>query len=94
MDKVQGQILLGSDKFVCKWKKQLASGKVMARSRQRRAKQVKPLSVFAEQFNDPKKAMVIAYGTGNYTLQQIGDHFGVHYSTVSRTVKNTSDAVT
>ncbi len=31
--------------------------------------------------------MVKAYETGNYTLDQIGSHFGVHYSTVSRTVK-------
>lgn len=25
-----------------------------------------------------------AYETGNYTMQQIADAFGVHYSTVSR----------
>jgi putative transposase len=27
-----------------------------------------------------------AYATGDYTLQQIGDAFGVHYATVSRAV--------
>lgn len=84
---VQGQILLGSDGFVNKWKKQLASGKVMDRARQRKAKKVKPLSDFGKRFKNIKTAMVKAYETGNYTLDQIGSYFGVHYSTVSRTVK-------
>lgn len=84
---VQGQILLGSDAFVSKWKKQLATGKVMDMARQRKAKKVKPLSDFNKRFKNIKTAMVKAYETGNYTLDQIGSHFGVHYSTVSRTVK-------
>ena len=87
MKNVQGQILLGSDKFVKKWKKQLASGKVMAKAIQRKAKKIKPLSNFSKRFKDSKTAMVKAYETGNYTLAQVGSHFGVHYSTVSRTVK-------
>lgn len=85
--KVQGQILLGSDAFVAKWKKQLATGKVMDKARQRKARKVKPLSDFGKRYKDVKTAMVKAYETGNYTLDQIGTHFGVHYSTVSRTVK-------
>ncbi len=84
---VRGQILLGSDVFVSKWKKQLATGKVMDKARQRKAKKVKPLSDFGKRFKNIKTAMVKAYETGNYTLDQIGSHFGVHYSTVSRTVK-------
>lgn len=84
---VQGQILLGSDDFISKWKKQLASGKVMDKARQRKAKKTKPLTDFGKRFKDIRIAMVKAYETGNYTLDQIGSHFGVHYSTVSRTVK-------
>ncbi|MDX2506465.1 MAG: transposase [Gammaproteobacteria bacterium] len=84
---VQGQILLGSDEFVSKWKKQLATGKVMDKARQRKAKKAKPLTDFGKRFKNIKIAMVKAYETGNYTLDQIGSHFGVHYSTVSRTVK-------
>lgn len=84
---IQGQILLGSDEFVSKWKKQLATGKVMDKARQRKAKKVKPLTDFGKRFKNIKIAMVKAYETGNYTLDQIGSHFGVHYSTVSRTVK-------
>lgn len=85
---VRAQILLGSDEFVNKWKKQLASGKVMEKARKRQAKKVKPLSDFAKRYKDKRTAMVKAYETGNYTLEQIGEHFQVHYSTVSRNVKN------
>ncbi len=87
MKNVQGQILLGRDKFVKKWKKQLASGKVMDKARQRKEKKIKPLCDFSTRFKDSKIAMVKAYKTGNYTLEQVSSHFGVHYSTVSRTVK-------
>ncbi len=87
LDNVQGQILLGSDAYVAKWKKQLASGKILEKARQRKAKKVKPLDDYSRRYKDIKTAMVKAYETGNYTLAQIGDYFGVHYSTVSRTVK-------
>ncbi len=87
MAQVKAQILLGSDAFVNKWKKQLATGKIMDRVRQRKSKKVKPLTDFGKRFKNIKVAMVKAYETGNYTLDQIGSHFGVHYSTVSRTVK-------
>ncbi len=87
MAQVNAQILLGSDTFVNKWKKQLATGKIMDRARQRKSKKVKPLTDFGKRFKNIKVAMVKAYETGNYTLDQIGSHFGVHYSTVSRTVK-------
>jgi len=86
-DQVQAQILLGSSAFVSKWKKQLLTGKVMDKAMQRKNKKIKPLSDFAKRFKNVKVAMVKAYETGNYTLDQIGGHFGVHYSTVSRTVK-------
>lgn len=87
LDNVRGQILLGSDAFVAKWKKQLATGKIMEKVRQRKAKKMKPLADYSKRYKDAKTAMVKAYETGNYTLAQIGDHFDVHYSTVSRTVK-------
>ena len=35
----------------------------------------------------PREAMALAYASGGYSLSAIGRHFGVHYSTVSRTAK-------
>jgi transposase-like protein len=31
--------------------------------------------------------MALAYLSGDYTMKAIADHFGVHYTTVSRAVK-------
>jgi len=33
-----------------------------------------------------REAMARAFQTGVYTMQEIADHFSVHYSTVSRAV--------
>ncbi|MEJ2632780.1 MAG: helix-turn-helix domain-containing protein [Acidihalobacter sp.] len=35
---------------------------------------------------DRREAMARAFLSGAYTMQEIGEHFGVHYSTVSRAV--------
>lgn len=32
-------------------------------------------------------AIVEAYASGGYTLQEIGDHFGLHYSRISKIIK-------
>jgi DNA-binding MarR family transcriptional regulator len=31
--------------------------------------------------------MALAFGSGVYTMKEIGEFFGVHYSTVSRAVR-------
>ena len=42
---------------------------------------------YRDTIHEPKAAMAAAYATGDYTMQQIADCFGVHYATVSRAVK-------
>jgi putative transposase len=37
-----------------------------------------------------EKAMAAAYETGEYSYQQIGNHFGLHFTTVGRIVRGTS----
>ncbi|MEZ9927488.1 helix-turn-helix domain-containing protein [Vibrio breoganii] len=37
--------------------------------------------------------MTSAYASGGYTLQQIADYFGVHYSTASRMIKATKHRI-
>lgn len=40
-----------------------------------------------EQATDTRnQAIVAAYGSGGYTLKEIGSHFGLHYSRVSKIV--------
>lgn len=46
----------------------------------------KPLRWYAEHASDPKRAMALAYASGDYSMKEITAGFGVHYSTVSRAV--------
>jgi putative transposase len=48
----------------------------------------KPIDYYQEQYKDKKQAINQAYLSGGYTLKQIGDHYGKHYTTISRIVKD------
>ncbi|PML10601.1 hypothetical protein BCT86_00025 [Vibrio breoganii] len=56
--------------------------------KQRRTKP-KTLSEYNHEAVDLSSVMISAYVSGGYTLQQIADYFGVHYSTVSRMINVT-----
>ena len=58
---------------------------------QRRAL-ARPLADFARLYPARREAMARAFQTGSYTLQEIADHFGVHYSSVSRAVRRLETA--
>jgi predicted DNA-binding protein YlxM (UPF0122 family) len=46
----------------------------------------KRLAHYRRTFDDAADAMAAAYATGDYSMLEIADEFGVHYSTVSRAV--------
>jgi hypothetical protein len=43
-----------------------------------------PIAHYESRANSRQEAMAQAYDTGQYTLRELADYFGVHYSTVSR----------
>lgn len=45
------------------------------------------LAEYARRWPDRREAMARAYRSGAYTMQEIAEHFGVHYMTVSRAVR-------
>ncbi len=47
----------------------------------------KPLDWFARHYSERREAMAHAFAAGVYSMQEIAEHFGVHYSTVSRAVR-------
>ena len=52
----------------------------------------KSLEWYEAQFEQRASGMVAAYRSGDYTMKEIADWFGVHYSTVSRALKKAEDA--
>jgi len=90
-DGLRHQVFLGDDVFVERVTRALPA---YARSReipraQRRAT-APTLVEFAQRY-PRREAMARAFQTGAYTLLEIGRHFGVHYSTVSRNVRRWKD---
>ena len=51
----------------------------------------RPLNEYAHQHRERDDAIAAAYWRASYTLQQIGAHFGVHYSRVSRIIRARRD---
>ena len=81
------QVLLGSENFV---KHIFRSAKPVDRLREvpraQRRVLAKPLVELAAAYPLRREAMARAFLTGAYTMQEIAEHFRVHYSTVSRAV--------
>ena len=90
-ESLEGQIYLGGAAFVEKMRRlgHAASKDAQLAEVPRAQRRAKPpaLAVLAARHPQRDQAMVAIFATGQYSLAQIADHFGVHYSTVSRAVK-------
>lgn len=86
--KLKNQIYLGDDQFVedmqCKLNPEQSLKDIPKKQKQA---PVKPLAYFEERYKNRVESMAQAYLSGHYSLEQVGEHFGVSYATVSRAVK-------
>ena len=91
-EQLKNQVFLGTEQFVTKLQARLDAGKDLSEipARQRRAPP-KPLEVYASR-KDRDAAIAEAYASGGYSMKVIGDHFGIHYSYVSRIIRRTEQA--
>ena len=84
------QAYLGEDKFVEGMRNKLeekGSETLKEVSRLQRRPMAKSLKWYEQNTAAPKEAMALAYLSGNYSMKEIAEWFEVHYSTVSRAVK-------
>ena len=89
---LQGQIFLGSEAFVRKMQAQIEEKptlKEIPRTQRRAIPQ--PLADFDKRYQR-HEAMARAYLSGQHSMVAIAKHFGVHYSTVSRAVRDFENA--
>ncbi|MGS2723489.1 REP-associated tyrosine transposase [Porticoccus sp. GXU_MW_L64] len=87
-EQVKNQVFLGDEKFVEDMQQRIDENAELSEipSSQRRAV-AKPLSYYESQTNDRNDAICRAYDSGGYSMKEVGDHFGLHYSRISRIVK-------
>ena len=86
---LRNQVYLGGEQFVEKMQSLIDGDKELSEvpSSQRRPVP-KELGYYEASSPDRNSAISRAYRSGGYTLREIGDHFGLHYSTVSGVVNN------
>lgn len=85
---LSNQVYLGDDQFVEKMQRLIDEDKELDEipSLQRRPSPGS-LSDYQATCEHRNEAIVHAYGSGGYTLKEIGEYFGLHYSTVSGIIK-------
>ena len=92
-EQLQGQIFLGSENFVEKMQAKIDQRPALTEiPRAQRRALTRALSAFAQE-HDRNEAIALAYLSGQYTMAAIAAHFGVHYTTVSRLVREHEEAL-
>ncbi len=81
------QIYLGDEAFVIRMQAGLEEADLDEVPRAQRRPPALPLAEYARRYPERRVAMAAAYRSGDYTLKAIAGHFGVHYSTVSRALR-------
>ena len=91
-EQLRQQVYLGSEAFIRHvQKRQPQSDDLSEIPRAHRRPPSKPLAWYAQTSRDPHRAMTRAFISGGYTLKDIAEYFAVHYSTVSRAVKQAGE---
>jgi len=81
---VRHQLYLGSDLFVEKMADKVAASRRGSGEVPKVQRATKTLAGHQRGSSSRNEAIVAAYQAGGHTLSQIGEHFGLHYSVVSR----------
>ena len=86
-ESLKNQIFLGTDAFVKKMQVRVPVNEDLSEIPlgQRRPKP-KSIEYYIARCNNRDEAIALAYDSGGYGLKEIGRHFGLHYSRVSRII--------
>jgi len=87
-DNLVNQIYLGSEAFVAQAQDMLEQGRDLSEVPAPQKRPVpKSLAEYERLGGDRNHAILLAYQGGGYSMKEIGDYFGVHYSWASRIIK-------
>lgn len=84
---LKSQVFLGDEDFVARNLKRIGAQEDVNIPRAQRRPPPPSLEEIERKHGQRNAAMVAAYATGGYSYQQIGAHFGVHFTTVAKVVR-------
>ena len=91
-EQLKNQIYLGSDQFVSAMQEKIESDQELSEiPLSQRRPMPKPLDWYEKSCTTRNDAVESAYASGGYSMKEIGDYFGLHYSRVSRIIAKSKD---
>lgn len=91
-EQVRHQMILGNDVFIAEYQQAIEKPEKLCEvSKAHKRSVALTLSDYQRGYLQRDEAMAKAYLSGAYTMAEIGQHFKVHYMTVSRAVKKHED---
>jgi hypothetical protein len=88
-DQLNNQIYLGNDAFVDKMQRKMTDHVNLQEVPSSQVRQVaKPLSYYQSLSTNRDEVVYLAYQSGGYKMNEIGRYFDLHYSSVSKIIKN------
>jgi len=86
-EELKNQIFLGSEAFVEEMQRQVDGNRRLSEiPRTQRRPTARPLAWYFQHHHARDHAVREAFFSGGYSMREIGDHVGLHYSTISRIV--------
>jgi putative transposase len=86
-ESLRNQVFLGSEAFVDELRKKIEEDRDLSEiPRSQRRQKPRSLEYYAKSAGSRDEAILAAYTSGGYSLKQIGDYYGLHYSRISRIV--------
>ena len=84
---IKNQIYLGSEAFVEAMQRKIDTDQRLSEiPKTQRRPVARPLAWYFKKHRDRDAAIFEAFKSGGYTMREIGDHVGLHYSRISRIV--------
>ncbi|MEE8364559.1 MAG: transposase [Gammaproteobacteria bacterium] len=88
-EELRNQVFLGSEEFVNDLQLKIKSNRDLSEiPKSQRRKKVQSLDYYVRHSHNRNQAILASYASGGYSMKEIGDFFGLHYSWVSRVIKN------
>ncbi len=86
-EELKNQIYLGSEAFVDEMQRKMNTDRRLSEiPKTHRRPVARPLTWYFQKHPDRDSAVFEAFRSGGYSMREIGDHVGLHYSTISRIV--------
>jgi REP-associated tyrosine transposase len=90
---LKNQIFLGDEQFVEDLQGHINANQELSEIPKAQRRNVpKPLDYYENKYNDRNQGIIAAYHSGGYSMREVGTHFGMHCSSVSKILKQADDS--